>query len=42
MALMTLRSQHKLAGVMALSAYLPLHEEKPTVSGEPALLSLLG
>ena len=26
--------QHKLAGVIALSAYLPLHEEKPVVSGK--------
>ncbi|PRW33175.1 acyl- thioesterase 1 [Chlorella sorokiniana] len=34
MALMSLRSKHKLAGIVGLSCYLPLLEEKPIVSEE--------
>jgi predicted esterase len=35
MALLMLRSRHRLAGVAALSAYLPMHEQRPLVSGAP-------
>lgn len=34
MALMMLRSKFKLAGVVGLSCYVPLHEQKPIVSEE--------
>lgn len=34
MALLALRSQQQLAGVLALSAFMPLHGEQPLFSGE--------